>query len=97
MRQWMKLIEARHYVGNCVNSFNADGECVIPDLPWRTTSDLAYADENALELKKKTFFAGATVPDEILEKISGHDVFYLDHNSTYMLYDSDDDIHYFFI
>ena len=33
------------YLGNCVDSFDLDGDCINDALPWNTVSDFALAVE----------------------------------------------------
>lgn len=42
------------YVGNCVNSFDDDGECLIGI--YNDVSDFASAEENALEITRDEFY-----------------------------------------
>lgn len=38
----MRLFELRmNLLGTCVNSFDEDGDCIIPELPWSSVSDFA--------------------------------------------------------
>ncbi len=41
------------YVGNCVNSFNDDGNCIIPKLPFETVSDFACSLEESTDISEK--------------------------------------------
>ena len=84
-------------MGSCVNSFDEDGDCVVNDLPWSTVSDLGYADENAVDVGEHAFSTKVEIPSGIMGATAGHDIHYLEHEDVYMLYDSDDDIHYFFV
>lgn len=101
IRYYIDLIEGitgkRNYVGNCVNSFDLDGECIIDELPFMNVSDLGYVDENASEISGDEFMNVVNVPDWLLDKISDNEVYYMVYNDLYILYDSDLDIHYFFI
>ena len=92
------LKEDRGLLGTCVNSYDGDGYCIQPGIPYETTSDLAIGDENAEEISEEEFRAQTTVPAELEQKVAGHEVFYLldKANDHYMLYDADDDVHYFF-
>jgi len=85
------------YVGNCKNSFDEDGDCVVPQLGFRDVSELGYADEMAKRISLKDFTRLATIPAEILQDIKGHDVEYMSYNDMLILYDVDSDTHYFFV
>ena len=100
LREYIKslLEEGRGLLGTCVNSFDGDGYCTQPGIPYDTTSDLAVGDENAEEVSEEEFRSQVVLPSELEQKVMGHEVYYLldRGNDHYMLYDSDDDIHYFF-
>ena len=88
----------RVYIGNCVNSFDEDGDCVIDSLGYYDVSDFGVGDERAETLSWDEFDREVFVSLEMEEIIEGHEVIYLldRERDLYMLYDSDDDIHYFF-
>ena len=92
------LKEDRGLLGTCVNSFDGDGYCIQPGIPYETTSDLAVGDESAEEISGEEFRAQVMIPAELEQKVMGHEIYYLldRSNDHYMLYDSDDDVHYFF-
>jgi hypothetical protein len=82
MRQWMTLFEGKHFVGTCVNSFDEDGDCVVPQLPWSTVSDLGVADEEAMEISAEDFVKGADMDPRVEEAIAGHDIKFLVHDGN---------------
>jgi hypothetical protein len=84
------------YTGNCTDVFDEDGNSQID--AFTDVSDFAYKDENAKELDKEDFEAYVKeIPPEIEKKTKKHDVKYLFYDgNTFVLYDADDDIHYFF-
>jgi hypothetical protein len=89
-------IGPRRCCGTCVNAFDADGDCIIPDLPWSHVSDMALACEGAISITEGEF--PAEIPVEISCETRGHSVEYLvSPDGVYMLYDAEADIHYFFI
>ena len=92
------LKEGRGLLGTCVNSFDGDGYCIQPGIPYETTSDLAVGDENAEEIPEEEFRSQVVIPSELEQKVAGHEIYYLldRDNDHYMLYDSNDDVHYFF-
>ncbi len=85
-------------MGSCVNSFDGDGYCIQPGEAYADTSALAVGDERADEISEEEFRAAVTIPSDLDQQVAGHEVFYLldREENQYMLYDSDDDIHYFF-
>ena len=89
----------RRLIGTCINSFDEDGCCVITDrLPYRTVTDFAAGDERAESVSEKNFRREVIISLDVEDLISGHAIHYLWDRAKdlYMLYDSDDDIHYFF-
>lgn len=101
IRYYIDLIESigggKYYIGNCVDSFDLDGECIIGELPFADVNDLGYADENALEISGEEFSKVVNIPEWLLDSIVDHEVYYMVYNDLYILYDSDVDIHYFFM
>lgn len=100
LREYIRslLSEQHGFIGTCVNSFDEDGYCMVPDLSYSTVTDFAWGDENADRIPENEFRSQVIIPPDLEELISGHEIFYLldRDNNQYMLYDSDDDIHYFF-
>lgn len=88
-----------YYVGNCVNSFDEQGECVLSQLPYSHSSEFAMADEEAKLIPQNVFNSVINVPGPIKQTINGHAVSYMvdEKNDVYMLYDRTADIHYFFV
>ncbi len=80
------------YVGNCINSFDDSGECVVNELPYNDTTDFAQALEE-VELISYIDFVEQCNP------IDGTDISleYMQHDSVVIAYDSESDIHYFFV
>lgn len=93
------LASKKHLIGTYVSSFDDDGNCEVPELPWANVSDLAVAEENSTKLSEVTFLDRVVLSDSIRNDISGHHVAYLssDDDDVFMLYDEDTDIHYSFI
>lgn len=87
----------KHLVGTCVNSFDEDGECTN-SVPYRDVSDFAVHEEEAEEITREEFLSKCEVPEK-LRKLLKKDTteFMVDTKGVYMLYDSNKDIHYFFI
>ena len=91
-----KMNNKRTYVGNCSNIFDEKtGKCKL-DI-FLDVSDFAHKDENAIEISKDDFYACVIVPEEIEEEIIAHDLKYLFYEgNVWVLYDTNDDMHYFF-
>jgi len=79
------------YIGNCTNSFDSRGGSLIPC--FSDVSDFAYKDERAIELTKEDFECFVSTDMQF----GGHSLKYLFYNgNTFVIYDEDEDIHYFF-
>lgn len=81
------------YISNCVDSFDEDGECVIPQLPFNNTSDFAVCLAEAEQITNEAWAAVAPVDFDYIEINLTH--FYKS-DELYLAYDEHDDIHYFF-
>lgn len=84
----------KHYIGNCINSFDDDGDCILGELPFVTTSDFACALEDASPITESMF----------MEQVEwsnygemGNNVELMSYNELVVLYEVDQDVHYFFI
>lgn len=84
------------FVGTCVNSFDEDGRCIVPGLPWNDVTEFAIADEGAPEIARQAFLERAHIPEGIIDLLSGKDVAYLDMEGALAIHDLDDDVHYLF-
>ncbi len=100
MKKFKKfIIENKNYfVGHCQNSFDEDGDCVAPHLPYRDTTDFAQGEENAAKIHKDEFEKRVSIPDH-LQKL--HNSKHVEHmhdkdNGVHMMYDKKKDIHHFF-
>jgi hypothetical protein len=86
--------ESASFVGTCVNSFDEDGYCTVPELGYNDVTDFAQAEENSIKITKDEFIRHVSVPKNLITKNS---IFLFDReNQVFMLYDSKTDIHYFF-
>lgn len=85
------------FLGTCVNSFDDEGECVVPRL-YRDVSDFAYHEENAQKISSKEFSnAVGKIPYAIDNQIGkSREYLYDEDNDVYMIYDTESDVHYFF-
>jgi hypothetical protein len=92
------LSNQKHFVGTCANSFDEDGECIVPLLPWSGVSSFAVDEENAITITKNEFSKITVIPDELKKRIFNHSLMYqkTDDSLVYWIYDDDTDIHYFF-
>lgn len=90
--------EKRVLVGSCVNSFDDDGYCIQHGVTYADASEFAVGDERADEISEEEFRAAVQIPPDLYQQVTSHEVCYLldREESQYMLYDYDDDIHYFF-
>jgi hypothetical protein len=87
--------QKKHFVGTCVNSFDEEGNCTIPQLPYTDTTQFAQAEENTTKITKDQFINNVNVPDNLkdINAIYLHD----EDNDVFMLYDDQKDVHYFFV
>jgi len=94
-KQFLESQNKKHLVGTCVNSFEEDGNCTIPQLPYTDTTHFAQAEENATQITKDQFINNVNLPDNLkdINAIYLHD----EDNDVYMLYDDQKDVHYFFV
>ena len=89
----------KRFVGTCVNSFDEDGDCIIPELAWDHTSAFAVDEENAVPVQPMEFNKVVAITPDVAQTFTGHQISYLrteDHH-VYMIYDHDTDVHYFFV
>ena len=93
-KQFLENTNKKHLVGSC-KDFDEDGNCTIPQLPYRDTTNFAQAEENATEITKDQFINNVNVPNNLkdINAIYLHD----EDNDVFMLYDDEKDIHYFFV
>jgi hypothetical protein len=84
----------KQLVGNCVNSFDEDGNCTIPQIPYKYTTQFAQSEENATQMNKDQFINNVNLPDSLkyIKAIYLNDK----DNDVFMLYDDQKDVHYFF-
>ena len=92
----------KSYVGNCVNSFSEDGECINPYLPFSDVSDFAVKLEDAKQITRGKFFNN--VCDSFFNNVCDSE---FDCEPVYMViadgdtflfiaYNPETDIHFFF-
>lgn len=94
-RQFLENKNKKHLVGTCVNAFDLNGNCTIPELPYKDTTEFAQAEENAKQITKEDFINAVNIPQNLkhIDAIYLHD----QNNNVYMLYDDNNDIHYLFV
>ena len=100
----MKIIKISEYVGNCKNSFDKDtGESFIDC--FTDVSDFAVKEENGIEITQsdfEKFIEYLDMPREVRDEIvppygMPHKLkYYFYENNIYVIYDQENDIHYFF-
>lgn len=93
----MPSSHTKSFVGTCIDSFDADGECLMAALSWNTVSDFACAEESATEVAAEFFASSVTLAGSVREFTAGHELRYLlTQEGILMLYDVHDDVHYLF-
>jgi hypothetical protein len=92
-----EISKIAEFLGTCVNSFDEDGECTVPQL-YRDVSDFAYHEENAQKISSKEFYNKVGKIPTVIDSQIGKNREYLydEDNKIYMIYDVDSDVHYFF-
>lgn len=93
----IKELFEMNFLGTCVNSFDEDGDCVIPGL-YRDASDFASHEENAKKITQQEFESKVgKLSIDLSKKISKDREYYHDEDGNiYYIYDVKKDIHYFF-
>lgn len=84
------------YVGNCVNSFDGLGDCVLHELPWYDVSAFACAEESASEINEVEFYQSVSPFPDLPVKNASSISYLRTEDGVFMLYDREADIHYFF-
>jgi hypothetical protein len=86
-------LEKYYYVGNCINSFDEDGDSLIDQ--FSDTSDFAWEEENANKISKEEFL---NLVDNYSMLPKHNKFIYLITMSKHvlMVYDKKSDVHYFF-
>lgn len=93
-------MEKYHLVGSCVDSFDDNGDCFFDN--FSDVNDFACADEDAKRISKKQFWKSCVVSlwascPTAIEKTHKIEYYYDERTDVFMLYDSTDDIHYFYV
>jgi hypothetical protein len=86
-----------NFAGTCVNSFNEDGDSLLDE--YRDVSDFAVGCEEAEQISQEKFIQMINVDSNAQQRIDIPNIQYLydrDHDVV-MLYDENEDIHYFYI
>jgi hypothetical protein len=73
------------YVGNCVDSFDSDGDCINDFLPWADATEFAQAEE-----RKEPAH-----PFQVAQRIRQLEFYVMD--GVMVAYDPNRDVHYFYI
>lgn len=89
------IFESVAYIGNCVDILDTGNY-------FSDATDMAYAVENSTEISKFNFLKVIRfnhIPPEIQAIITSeqNSIVYSKYNNLYIIYDSNSDIHYFFI
>ena len=90
------IAESYHCVGTCVTSFDDDGTCNVPELPWANVQDFQVADSQAEQLTVGEFYANVPPDPHVEAELDGHEVEYMHVDGVFMVYDADTNRHYFF-
>lgn len=82
------------YVGNCITSFDEDGDCINSELPFTDVSDFAYQLEKSKQLTPDMFFE--QVEDNTFDFDCKLEFSVLEDMSVFIAYNDETDIHFFF-
>lgn len=88
--------EPARLVGNCVDSFDADGWCLVDELPWADVSAFACAEEGARSMTATEFASRVEIPGTLADSFVGRAIHYLEAEGVLMAHDLIDDVHHFF-
>ncbi len=84
--------------GNCVESFDEDGNSLI-DL-FSDVTDFAQVEENSKEISRERFLSSVHIRDDEYDNLMGDfkNIIFLENKDRKILmaYDNDADVHYFF-
>ena len=85
------------YIGNCVNLFRKNGDCVFPEI-FTDVSDFAVKLECARNISRARFLKRVDIPKEImaLTHPKRSNFLSLDNGRIYVLQDKFEDIEYIF-
>lgn len=89
------------YLGSCVDSFDMEGSCENTRLPYGDVSAFACGEERAIIILKNEIeeeFSKNMKKSCFVNILNKKDttMLYDDEHNVYMLYDFEDDVHYFF-
>ena len=94
---WLKEVSKQFvYLGNCVTGLDTGA---LSQIGIDNASDMARKLENAREISKSVFYSAVgEIPSEVRNLTQDHykSYFYDEDDGFYVLYDEDEDIHYFF-
>ena len=85
--------------GNCVNSFDEDGHCIIDSLPYGDVTEFAQAEENCDMISMDEFMEKSAMTHARLNELGDvmNFVFMKDReNHVLIVYDDIEDVHMFF-
>lgn len=82
-----------YYTGTCMDSFDEDGNCTNGFLPWITVDDFNVDKLEALPVSRDEFLILTYVDNDIIEG----DSLFFKMGCVMVSYNSDTDIHSFFI
>jgi hypothetical protein len=85
-----------YYVGHCQNSFDEEGQCVIPQLPYRDTTEFAQAEENYKPISKEHFNQAVNLPKGLKRLQSRSEHYHDEDNNSFVMHDQKTDFHHFF-
>ena len=88
-----KSKEKFHFVGTCTNSFDEDGECMLPH--FIDVTDFAQQEEQSVKIAKESFIASVDNLDVL--PTGQYEYLMTESGNILMAYNVDSDIHYFYV
>ncbi len=85
------------YLGNCVNAFDADGECVVDALGYSDASAFTCALEEAVVVDREVFFGYVKASRFTEQILKSCDTFFVDlPRNLFIAYSFTNDVHHFY-
>lgn len=91
---YTKMNQSYFYIGNCVNSFDDDGDG-LSHIPYTNVSEFACAEEEYIEIPKDLFLSKCVLNIDVGD-LNDCEYLYDKDKDLCVLYNKERDVHYFF-